>query len=570
MKAEPTTEAPSAAGRILLFAPVPGDLHALSALLADLGPEVVICTSPQDFYTKIGQDALLAIVTEEGLVGCRAEDFGKALSGQPPWSDLPLLALVGSDAARVDTGRFTRLANLGNFTLLEKPTSREILLLSVRAAIRARHLQYAVREQWRELESHAARLEAAVRERTLELEHEVQERSRIQAELDEARRLESLGRLTGGVAHDFNNLLQVISGGETLIRLAQGAQLAPPVARALESIRRATDHGASLTQRLLAYARRQPLSNVTLDLSTHLAATADLLLRTLELRVDLQLALQTRLWSVEADPVQLDAAILNIVGNACDAMPEGGTLRIAAHNVTLPAQDLPEAKQLTGEYVCLMISDSGEGMSEEVAEHAFEPFYTTKDAGRGTGLGLSQVYGFAIQSGGLAFIRREPIGTTVGLLLPRSAAAVPVPPPAAAPPDSEGLDGIRLLCVEDDPAVAETTVELLRSLGASVTLAENADAAIKLDLSQFDVVLSDVMMPGGMDGIGLARWLSQHYPALPIVLCSGYMIDPHRLQSIDAEFVRKPYRITELIRAVTRAASTDKPGRAVRSGAASG
>lgn len=551
MKADPS----SPAGRILLFAPVPGDSHALGGLLADLGPEVVTCSNPQDFYARIGQDALLAVLTEEGLVACRAEEFGDALSEQPPWSDLPLLALVSSDGGRVDTGRFARLANLGNFTLLEKPTSREILLLAVRSAIRARRLQYAVREHWQDLESYAARLETAVRERTLELEHEVQERSRIQVELDEARRLESLGRLTGGVAHDFNNLLQVISGGETLIRLAQGAQLAAPVARALESIRRATDHGASLTQRLLAYARRQPLTNVTLDLNNHLAATADLLLRTLERHIELKLDLQTRLWAVEADPAQLDAAILNIVGNACDAMPEGGALKIAAHNVTLPAPDIREAKQLTGEYVCLMITDSGEGMSEEIANVAFEPFYTTKDAGRGTGLGLSQVYGFAIQSGGRAFIRREPIGTTIGMLLPRGAATAPaVASATAAASVPEDLAGIRLLCVEDDVAVAETTVELLRSLGAEVTLAENADAAIKLELSQYDVVLSDVMMPGSMDGIGLTRWLSEHYPALPVVLCSGFMMDPHRLQSLDAQFVRKPYRVTDLIRALRSAA----------------
>ena len=568
MKAEPGQVASSGRGRILLFAPAPGDLHALSALLSGLGPDVVICASPQDLYVQIGPDALLAVITEEGLLACRAEDFGTALSGQPPWSDIPLLALVGSDAGRVDTGRFTRLANLGNFTLVEKPTSREVLLLSVRSAIRARHVQYAVREQWQELESYTARLEAAVRERTLELEHEVQERTRIQVELDEARRLESLGRLTGGVAHDFNNLLQVISGGQTLIRLAQGSQLVPPVARALESIRRATEHGASLTQRLLAYARRQPLSNVTLDLNTHLAASADLLLRTVECHVDLTLDLQTMLWNVEADPAQLDAAILNIVGNACDAMPEGGTLKIAAHNVTLPAPDVPEAKQLEGEYICLMITDSGQGMSEEIANVAFEPFYTTKDAGKGTGLGLSQVYGFAIQSGGLAFIRREAVGTTIGLLLPRSATTLPVTPAPAAATDSEDLAGISLLCVEDNPAVAETTVELLRSLGADVTLAGSADAAIKLELSHFDLVLSDVMMPGSMDGIGLARWLSAHHPTLPVVLCSGYMIDPHRLQSLNVEFVRKPYRISELIHTLRRAASTDKPRRTTRSDAA--
>ncbi|MFD2365082.1 response regulator [Pseudoduganella sp. GCM10020061] len=553
MNAESIQSDLSNAGLVLLFAPVQGDLHALDRLLAELGLEIVICSSPQQFYDRIGEDVLLAVVTEQALVSCRAEELENVLRSQPQWSDMPLLALVDSEGGRVDSGRFDRLASIGNFMLLETPTSRQVLLMSVRAAIRARRLQYAVRDHWHELESHAGRLEAAVQERTLELEHEVQERSRIQAELDEARRLESLGRLTGGVAHDFNNLLQVITGGETLIRLLQGGRLAPQMERALDSIRRAADHGASLTQRLLAYARRQPLSAVTLDLSSHLAATADLLLRTLECRIDFQLRLPPDLWAVDADPAQLDAAILNIVGNACDAMPEGGTLTMAAHNVNLPAPELPEARQLKGDYVCLMMSDSGEGMSEQVADHAFEPFFTTKSAGRGTGLGLSQVYGFAIQSGGLAFIRREAIGTTIGLLLPRSAAVVAVAPAPVVPSASAGLEDIRMLCVEDDPAVASTTGELLRSLGASVVVADSADAAMKLDLSQFDVVLSDVMMPGSMDGIEFTRWLSEFHPSLPVVLCSGYMLDPHRLQSLKAEFVRKPYRIADLIASIGRA-----------------
>lgn len=543
-------------GVALLFAPIRGDEQALSALLESQGLDVVACAGPQDFYARLGEDALLAVVTEEGLVQCKLEALSEVLQGQPAWSDLPLLALAGSDAARVDKDRFANLAGLGNFTLVERPTPRQVLLMSIRSAIRARHLQYAVREHWRELELHASRLEATVDQRSRELANEVMERNRIEGELVEARRLESLGRLTGGVAHDFNNLLQVISGAETLIRLVQGKQIDGRTERALESIHRAADHGASLTQRLLAYARRQPLANVTLDLSAHLSKTARLLLGSLDRRVDLQLRLQPDLWHVEADPAQLDAAILNIIGNAGDAMPDGGRLMLAARNVTLPDADLAEAKQLSGHYVCVTITDSGEGMSEEVAQRAFEPFYTTKSVGKGTGLGLSQVYGFAMQSRGLAFIRREQAGTTIGMLLPKSAAAPAdqVRLPARAGP--AGLEGVRLLCVEDDPAVAETTVAMLSGLGANVVLAESADAAIELDLTAFDLVLSDVMMPGTMDGIGLAHWLAEHHPGLPVVLCSGYMLDPHRLQALRVELVRKPYRLAELIEVIRRALGT--------------
>jgi signal transduction histidine kinase len=550
-------------GVALLFAPIAGDRQALHALLSGLGLEVVVCAAPQDFYDMLGRDAMLAVVTEEALVRCDAQALRSALERQPAWSDLPMLALVGKEAARVDNDRFHKLAGIGNVTLVERPTSREVLLTSIRSAIRARRLQYAVREHWRELELHASRLETMVQERTHELAREVTERSRIEAELQEARQLESLGRLTGGVAHDFNNLLQVIAGGETLIRLLLGKQIEPGIERALESVHRAAERGASLTQRLLAYARRQRLANVTLDLRAHLFATADLLLRSLDRHIDLRLSLAADLWQAEADPAQLDAAILNIVGNAGDAMPNGGRLTLAARNVALPAADLPEAKQLSGEYVCLTITDSGEGMSEDVASRAFEPFYTTKEVGKGTGLGLSQVYGFAMQSRGLAFIHREPVGTTIGMLLPRSAAAqaAPVMVPARARPDR--LDGIRLLYVEDDPAVAETTVALLRGLGAEVVLADSADAAIELDLAGFDLVLSDVMMPGSMDGIGLARWLSERYPTLPVVLCSGYMLDPQRLQSLQVEFVRKPYRFAELIDVIRRVLeSSPKPAHA--------
>jgi signal transduction histidine kinase len=515
----------------------------LRELLSGQGLDAVTCDSPRDFYDRLGDEVLIAVVTEEGLLQCQAEALQDALGRQPAWSDLPLLALAGSNAARVDKDRFARLAGLGNFTLVERPTSRQVILMAMRSAIRARGLQYAVRDHWHELEQHAARLETAVQERTRELEREVQERSRAEAALEQARRLESLGRLTGGVANDFNNLLQ---------------QIDARVERALETIRRAADRGASLTERLLAYARRQPLSSITLDLLAHLTATADLLLRSLGDDVALQLNLPAGLWRVEADPSQLDAAILNIAGNARDAMPEGGCLTLAARNLWLPDPAWPEGKQLAGNYVCLTLTDEGEGMSEDIARQAFEPFYTTKEVGKGTGLGLSQVYGFAIQSGGLAFIRREQTGTTIGLMLPKSSETVCAPVPERGGQVAGGLAGMELLLVEDDMVVAETTLALLEGLGARTAHADSADAAIAMDLMRFDLVLSDVMMPGSMDGIGLAGWLAAHYPALPVVLCSGYMLEPQRLQTLQAEFVRKPYQIGELVDAIRRARERGK------------
>ncbi|MCS0611157.1 response regulator [Massilia kyonggiensis] len=533
-------------GVVAVFAPLPGDEAVLQSVLGTEDVTLRLHADPAAFYAALDEHVLAAVVTEEGLAQCSVDALDAVLRRQPSWSDLPFVALAGSGSG-IDTDRFVRLAGIGNVTLLTRPTTRQALLMAFRSAVRARRLQFAVRD-------HLGELEAAVAERTRALEHEVQERRRVEQALAEARRLESLGRLTGGIAHDFNNMLQVISGGETLVRMFLGPAPDARTARALDGIARAAGRGAALTQQLLAYARRQPLANIVLNLRTHLHATADLMLRAMGPGTRLHRRVARDTWPVMADPAQLDAALLNIVGNARDAMPDGGALLLAAHNCTLPDPAFPEADGLEGDFVALTLTDDGEGMSEETARQAFEPFFTTKPVGKGTGLGLSQVYGFAIQSHGRAFIRREHVGTTVGILLPRAAAQ---PEAGIAAPSAGGharLAGLRVLCVEDDPDVAGTTLALLESLGAAAALVDGADAAMAAGLDDVDVVLSDVMMPGSMDGIGLARWLAEHRPGVPVVLVSGYMLDPMRLQGVNATFVRKPFTMRELADALLRAA----------------
>ena len=527
-----------------MFAPIAGDAATLHAIAEGERMAVRACVNPRAFYAAINDDALAIIITEEGLARCSLDDLSTMLRHQPGWSDLPLLALAGAESRDIDTDRFVRLAGVGNVTLLTRPTTRLALTMALRSAVRTRRLQFAVRDQLNTLAHHAEQLESIVTERTRLLEREVIERRRIEQTLAEARRLESLGRLTGGIAHDFNNLLQVVAGSETLLRiLIANASAAPDtrVTRALDGIRRATGHGASLTQQLLAYARRQPLASVVLDLRAHLRATAEMILRTLGADMQLRLQIPGVLWPVLADPAQLDAALLNVVGNARDAMPDGGTLVLAARNWTLPDPALPEGAHLAGEFVCLSLTDDGQGMSEDTAREAFEPFFTTKPIGKGTGLGLSQVYGFAVQSEGTAFIRREDVGTTIGILLPRSEDTRPAPGIDPSLLRADGLAGLRILYVEDDPGVAEITTALLQSLGAEVTVVETADDAILADLRDIDIVFSDVMMPGEMDGIGLAHWLAQHHPAMPVVLTSGYMVSPERLQALNVQFLRKPF-----------------------------
>ena len=424
-----------------------------------------------------------------------------------------------------------------------------------------------MRDQLEQLAGHAGELESTVAQRTESLEREVAERRRVEQALAEARRLESLGKLTGGIAHDFNNILQVVSGSEILLRMLLGAGPAGTdarVTRALDGIRRATGHGSSLTQQLLAYARRQPLASIAVDMRAHLRATADMILRTLGPDIALRREIAADLWQVLVDPAQLDAAVLNVVGNARDAMPDGGALTLAARNWTLPDAALPEGGHLAGEFVGLFITDEGQGMSEETARQAFEPFFTTKPIGKGTGLGLSQVYGFAIQSQGLAFIRRNPVGTTIGILLPRSSDPPPAPAIDPAVLRADGLSGLRVLYVEDDADVADVTGALLQSLGTEVRLAASADAAIASNLDDVDLVFSDVMMPGTMDGVELARWLAARHPALPVVLTSGYVLSPERLHDLQVQFVRKPASVGAINDAFVTALRKRGAGRAER------
>jgi len=535
--------APEAARSVVVFAPLAGDAAALRTLVEREGVPARVCADASAFYAALDEVALAIVITEEGLARCTLQELSAKLRHQGAWSDLPILVLANADSRDIDDGRFVRLGALGNVTLLTRPATRLALSMAVRSALRARRLQFAVRDQLEQLAGHAGELESTVAQRTESLEREVAERRRVEQALAEARRLESLGKLTGGIAHDFNNILQVVSGSEILLRMLLAAGPAGTdarVTRALDGIRRATGHGSSLTQQLLAYARRQPLASVAVDMRAHLRATSDMILRTLGPDIALRREIAADLWQVLVDPAQLDAAVLNVVGNARDAMPDGGALTLAARNWTLPDAALPEGGHLAGDFVGLFITDEGQGMSDETARQAFEPFFTTKPIGKGTGLGLSQVYGFAIQSQGLAFIRRNPVGTTIGIMLPRSSDPAPAPAIDPGALRADGLSGLRVLYVEDDADVADATGALLQSLGTEVRLATSADAAIASNLDDVDLVFSDVMMPGTMDGVELARWLAAHHPALPVVLTSGYVLSPERLQDLQVQFVRKP------------------------------
>ncbi len=404
------------------------------------------------------------------------------------------------------------------------------------------------------------------------------QRAQVEEALNHAQRLESVGQLTGGIAHDFNNLLTIIQGNlqvlEELPALAQddwGQHL-------VDAATRATKRGAELTRKLLAFSRRQVLQPSSVDVGLLIQSLADMLRRTVDQRIRIEVQVAATCPPVLADPGQLESALLNIAINARDAMPEGGTLVFRAEACSaLPrighglgqgiAQDIgrePDALA-TAEvgFVAIGISDNGSGMSDEVKERAFEPFFTTKEAGRGTGLGLSTVYGFAKQSRGAIAIDSQPgKGTTLTLYIPQSRAG------DTLTGDDSGEScavptGLRVLLVEDEAEVRAVVGTFLEALGCQVTgVASGEQALLNLDgraaegaVARFDLLLTDIALGAGMRGTELALQAQQRFPALAVLLMSGFsaeLLDADRDSPPSWELLRKPYSRDELARAIAR------------------
>jgi len=372
------------------------------------------------------------------------------------------------------------------------------------------------------------------------LQIHIQERDRAEEALRQAQKMEAIGKLTGGIAHDFNNLLMVASGGLDVLDRTEDALKR---ARFTTAVRQALERGAELTAKLLAFSRRSPLKPEAVDLRDKLPDLTVLLDRSLREDITVEVRLASDLWPVEVDPAQLEVALLNIAVNARDAMPGGGALTILGVN-----QERLADGELVGDFVRLDVVDEGAGMSAEQLARAFEPFFTTKEVGRGTGLGLSQVYGFARASGGDVRLCSQPgQGTTVSLYLPRSdrAPATAHHPVMATP--TAVLPG-RILLVEDDDQVAEVVIEMLQRLSYSPTRVASAKAALTLlaEDRAFDLMFSDMVMPGGMGGMDLARAVSQRCPNLPIVLTTGFSEAATSAARAGFRVLAKPYSIDAL------------------------
>lgn len=397
-------------------------------------------------------------------------------------------------------------------------------------------------------EERAAAEELAATNR--ELTAQIGERSRVEATLQQMQRLEAVGQLTSGVAHDFNNLLTVVLSNIALIeRLMQQRPEAidERVLQRLGSMRNAAQRGATLTSQLLAFSRRQRLEPQEVDFNDVVLGMRDLLQTTMGGSVVIETALAPQLWHAMVDPTQLELIILNLAINARDAMEVGGTLRVETRNVTLDRTPVRAEEPEPGDYVALTVADTGSGMSEEVLAKAFEPFFTTKGVGKGSGLGLAQVYGFAKQSGGGVRIDTQPgRGTSVHVFMPRarSEAGTAAPQEAANGPYAAKDAGERhqtLLLVDDDDDVREVTSAVLEIHGYKVLTASNGPAALETVARRpdIDAVIADFAMPG-MNGAELGRALKRAHPELPVLFVTGFA-DLGALCDVNEEFVlQKP------------------------------
>ncbi|MGE7005404.1 ATP-binding protein [Sphingomonas sp. NPDC049708] len=375
-----------------------------------------------------------------------------------------------------------------------------------------------------------------------------------QAALRQSQKMETVGQLTGGVAHDFNNLLQIVTGNLDILQRNLPPDQ-PRLARAAGAAMNGAQRAAVLTQRLLAFSRRQPLAPERTDPNRLIAGMSDLLHRSLGEMVAVEVVQAARIWPVEVDANQLENALLNLAVNARDAMPQGGKLTIETANTHLDSHYAAlDAEVTPGQYVLICVSDTGTGMDEETLAHAFEPFFTTKEVGRGTGLGLSMVYGFIKQSGGHVRIYSERgDGTTVKIYLPRfhgtarnAAAHAPV-----LPAPQGNVDETILVC-EDDENVRAYTVEVLRELGYRVIEAGDGPAALAaLDAEReaIDLLFTDVVLPGGMTGAVLATEAHAKRPDLKILFTTGYArnaIVHHGRLDPGVQLLPKPFTYTDL------------------------
>ena len=541
----------------LILAPLGRDSAVAQDVLREAGLQAVICRDGDDLLRRIEQGAGLAILTEEATRGFDVRPLNSWVMSQPAWSDFPFIVLTrhGGGIERNPTAA-RLMQTLGNVTLLERPFHATTLISVVQTNLRGRQRQYECRRLNEELESRVHERTSELATANRHLLNQIEERERVETTLNQLQRLEAVGQLTSGVAHDFNNLLTVVIGNIGFIEKGlAAARLDGKLAQRLGYMRAAAERGAKLTDQLLSFSRRQRLEPRQLDLSHIISGMRDLIQSTIGGSIRIDVKLRRDLWPALADPTQLELAVLNLAINARDAMQVGGSLRVETANMTLGPPAAPEEPP-AGDYVAICVCDTGTGMTPEVRAKVFEPFFTTKEVGKGSGLGLSQVLGFAKQSGGGVRIDSTPgEGTTVYIFLPRATQRMSQARDTIVPSVQDmRSEGATILVVDDDGAVREVTSAILRDLGYSVIEASSGAAALAL-LEQHpdvDLMVIDFAMPG-MNGAEVAQQARVSRPEIPILFVTGYA-DRAALTGIsDTQIVGKPFVDDELARKIKHA-----------------
>lgn len=510
--------------RAIILAPLGRDGSLALMMLNEAGYTGMVAANLSELCEALEQGVGMLVIAAEALRGVDMEPLLHYLHEQPAWSDLPIVLMTHHGGSE-QNGSSHLSGLLGNVTFLERPFHPVTLISLVSAALRGRRRQYEARDRLVDLSESERRLQS-----TLEtLEQQVEERTaqlrNNEEALRQSQKMEAVGQLTGGIAHDFNNMLTGIIGSLELLRRRVARGKLDDLDSLIDLGVTSANRAAGLTHRLLAFSRRQSLDSKPVEINQLVSSMGELLQRSINESIALDMRLTDELWTAEADPNQLESALLNLVINARDAMPTGGSLTVETTNRHLDnVFTAAYGTLLPGDYVELSVSDTGCGIPESLLGRVFDPFFTTKPIGQGTGLGLSMIYGFARQSHGHVTIHSEVgKGTTVSLFLPRfmgeRIADVAVNP--ALLPFANA--GETVLIVEDDPAVRVLVSVVLKELGYAFVEAGDANTAVPIIESdqRIDLLISDVGLPG-MNGRQLAEIGRQLRPELKVLFITGY------------------------------------------------
>ena len=535
--------------RILILAPHGRDAGIAQSLLWDAEVRSVVVSTLHELIACLLETAGAVLLTEESLRTADLHPLAEWLAQQPAWSDMPFILLTRQGGGLERNSGAARLSSLlGNVTFLERPFHPTTLISLVQTALRGRRRQYEARTRLDDLRGSEERLRDLNSTLEQRVAQEVDERALAEEALRQSQKMEVVGQLTGGVAHDFNNLLTIIRSSVDLLRrpgLSEDRR-----SRYMDAVSETVDRAAKLTGQLLAFARRQALQPEVFDVGSRLGGVADMLNTVTGARIRLVAEIEPEPCFVNADLSQFETAIVNMGVNARDAMDGEGTLTLRLE----AGQALPPIRGHAGSqgpFAVVTLSDTGCGISSDQIGRIFEPFFTTKEVGKGTGLGLSQVFGFAKQSGGdVAVESASGQGTTFRLYLPQVEGDRLASRSDKVSGTSIDGDGRRVLVVEDNVEVGTFATQILQDLGYEITWMPNAEDALRKlqeNPGAFDVVFSDVVMPG-MGGIELAKILKEHYPRLPVVLTSGYSHVLAEEGTHGVELLHKPYSADQLSR----------------------